>query len=241
MYKSKGFTLIELLVVVAIIALLVAILVPAVQRAQEEARRSVCATHVRGMDQACVIFASSNDGNYPRNAEFDVRKQESGTGSGSTTITPEWSFAMMVSTDVLPASLLLCPTVGSTPGKTPAQKGSDVASSPVDYIHYGYQCVNQSLAAKAYLPRSDIDGGWPLFADRGTTAAGGINHPMTPACENWVGGAHGVLRYSYGATGTSVGNVKGDGDNMYKSGDGPTISGKTYTDAYLLPLKVVMP
>ena len=49
MNKEKGFTLIELLVVVAIIALLVAILIPAVQRAREEANRAVCATNLKGL------------------------------------------------------------------------------------------------------------------------------------------------------------------------------------------------
>ena len=65
MNKNKGFTLIELLVVVAIIALLVAILIPAVQRAREEANRAVCMTNLKGIDTAMYIYANAHRGSYP--------------------------------------------------------------------------------------------------------------------------------------------------------------------------------
>ncbi len=63
--KSTAFTLIELLVVVAIIALLVSILVPAVQKAREQANRAVCAANLHHWAIALNTYAYENNGRYP--------------------------------------------------------------------------------------------------------------------------------------------------------------------------------
>lgn len=60
--KDKGFTLIELLVVVAIIALLLSIIMPALGMAKEQARRLVCRANIRSVMQADQIYATQNDG-----------------------------------------------------------------------------------------------------------------------------------------------------------------------------------
>ncbi|MEP0843659.1 MAG: prepilin-type N-terminal cleavage/methylation domain-containing protein [Phycisphaerae bacterium] len=52
-----AFTLIEVLVVVAIIALLVAILLPSLSRSRELARRAVCANHIKQLNTACIQYA----------------------------------------------------------------------------------------------------------------------------------------------------------------------------------------
>lgn len=66
MRRHLGFTLIELLVVVAIIALLVAILLPALNRARESANRTVCATNLRGHHQGASTYSLSYRERFPR-------------------------------------------------------------------------------------------------------------------------------------------------------------------------------
>jgi len=63
--KRRGFTLIELLVVVAIIALLIAILLPSLGKARELSNRSVCAANIRGIQQSLVVYANGNDSSFP--------------------------------------------------------------------------------------------------------------------------------------------------------------------------------
>ncbi len=54
----KGFTLIELLVVVAIIALLIAILIPSLGRAKELANRASCSANLHGIQESMILYAA---------------------------------------------------------------------------------------------------------------------------------------------------------------------------------------
>ncbi len=63
--NKNGFTLIELLVVVAIIAVLVAILLPALRLAREQARCIVCANQQKQLGIAFIMYADDNSGILP--------------------------------------------------------------------------------------------------------------------------------------------------------------------------------
>jgi prepilin-type N-terminal cleavage/methylation domain-containing protein/prepilin-type processing-associated H-X9-DG protein len=65
MRRRAGFTLIEMLIVVAIVALLAALLLPSLNRAREHARRVQCASNLRQVSLATIMYANQNRGVFP--------------------------------------------------------------------------------------------------------------------------------------------------------------------------------
>ncbi len=63
---SRGFTLIELLVVIGIVVLAIAFLLPTGCANKERANRVKCASNLRQIGQALMLYANDNKGNYPR-------------------------------------------------------------------------------------------------------------------------------------------------------------------------------
>ena len=61
MTRTRGFTLVELLVVIAVIAILMAMLMPALSRAREAAKRISCANNLKELTLAWMMYADDND------------------------------------------------------------------------------------------------------------------------------------------------------------------------------------
>ena len=78
MEKRKAFTLIELLVVIAIIAILLAILMPALQRVKKQARGLLCRHNLKNYGVAGRMYLDDFDGVFPHS--FRWLYKDGGTG-----------------------------------------------------------------------------------------------------------------------------------------------------------------
>jgi prepilin-type N-terminal cleavage/methylation domain-containing protein len=87
-YRKLGFTVVEVLVVIAIIGVLIALLLPAVQAARESSRRTACQNNLRQIGLGILHFESAN-------GKFPPGKKWSGPPKDPKSFTMAWSSFML--------------------------------------------------------------------------------------------------------------------------------------------------
>ncbi len=146
---KKGFTLIELLVVISIIAILMAIMVPALSKARELAKNAICKSNLKNIGLAALLWSEDNDG-WALPGLWD-RGYEEGGNEVDSLLKPYLGDADSGE------GVGLCPTVPAKyAGKTYGDLGfsssdlANVAASTKNfYSSYGY---NQTLINKTDKP-----------------------------------------------------------------------------------------
>jgi prepilin-type N-terminal cleavage/methylation domain-containing protein len=137
--SRKGFTLIELLVVVAIIALLIAILIPSLGRAKELANRSACGASLTGILKGLNLYSAENSDSFPlvlpptsvkMNAPT-VPTSTTGTGNAQQTLNSYYNSAAAQQGDPM-ANLWLLVLKGNVGPKQFICKSDPAAPTPSD-------------------------------------------------------------------------------------------------------------
>lgn len=176
----RGFTLIELLVVVSIIALLIAILLPVLGAARQQAQIMQSATHMRGINQAFMMYAQDYDEVYPglvnNGSSVDrLPAQINGQFTSPSRQNGEWPstrYGLILKDDYVSPDYLINPADPASREAWTFGDGLDSAGTVLDWRNFSYavQQWNDNPENRAYLREQykldNLNGQMPIVGDR---------------------------------------------------------------------------
>lgn len=109
---GDGFTLIELLVVIAIIAILAAMLLPALGKAKYSGQRAVCLSNIKQQYLSQIMYADDSNGKFPKHDDLSPDYHRT-TATGAQSIVNAMRGSYVRNTKIL-----ICPITANGVGKT---------------------------------------------------------------------------------------------------------------------------
>lgn len=113
MKKNKGFTLVELLVVISIIAMLLAIMLPALNKAKRKAQRILCLNNVKSQYTIQLTYSSACNGKFPPHSDFSPEYVQSWYTATSPANQYSQVYAILSRGWVKDAKIFICPIIAT--------------------------------------------------------------------------------------------------------------------------------
>ena len=166
--SAIGFTLVELILVIAVIALLVSLLVPALGRARAEADLVKCRARLKSLGLALAVYADNQGGDYPLAERCH---------------NPQLGLVQTVGDYVQEVELFYCPANTET---DQTYRQDNVAAGRIGYFYFSCEQRPSNLDTAMFLRRSVT---WPRNLSRrsqvGTWLASDIWFSGTPTAHRW--------------------------------------------------------